>query len=181
MVITYPNATVQALLERHTTRRFSHKPIDREILALVVACGNQAPSALGKRDPLLVTCTNAQDNLMLGRISRSLATERERGLATHVSSTQPSIVDDPTIEDAFYGAPAMIYGFSRRDWEFSREDSAIAADAMMVAAASLGLGTCYVSRARETFRQPTARAWARRHAVPDDYDGTFALCLGRPE
>lgn len=174
------NATIGTLLDRHTTRRFSAAAVDDALIDLIVDCGNRAPSALGKRDPLLVACTNSRDNLMLGRINRALSTERERGLAGHVSSDQPSIVDDPAIEDGFYGAPAMIYGFSPRGWEFGREDSAIAADAMMVAASSLGLGTCYVSRARETFDTSTARAWARKAGVPEDYEGTFALCVGHP-
>lgn len=174
------NATIDVLLNRHTTRRFSTDTVDPALLGLIVDCGNRAPSALGKNDPLLVTCSDAQDNLMLGRINRSLSTERERGLANHVSSTQPSIVDDPTIEDGFYGAPSMIYAFTPKNWEFGREDSAIAADAMMVAATSLGLGTCYVSRARETFDIPSARTWARKAGVPGDYEGAFALCVGHP-
>lgn len=174
------NQTIDVLLGRHTTRRFSGMRVDPELADAIVECGNRAPSALGRKDPLIVACDDARANLVLGRISRQLATERERGLATHVSSKQPSIVDDPTIEDAFYGAPLMVYGFTPGGWEFGREDAAIAADAMMVAAASLGLGTCYVSRARETFERDAARGWARAHGVSDAHEGAFALCVGWP-
>lgn len=174
------NDVIRTLLERRTTRRFEGRPIPQDLLDLLIACGNQAPSALGRRDPLLVTSTDATQNLQLGRINRCLATERERGLADHVSIEQPSIIDDPAIEDGFYGAPAMIYAFSPKGWDFAREDASIAADAMMVAAASLGLGTCYVSRAAETFATPTGRAWMSAHDVPDDFEGVFALAVGYP-
>lgn len=171
---------IQLLLQRHTTRRFQARHVPEAALQAIIACGDQAPSALGKRDPLLVACTDARTNRTIGRINRALSTERERGLADHVSTDQPSIIDDPRIEDGFYGAPAVIYAFTPADWEFAREDAAIASDAMMVAAQALGLGSCYVSRARETFATPWARNWAHVHDIPDTYEGAFCLCLGYP-
>lgn len=174
------NDTVRVLLDRHTTRRFANRPVDQGLVDVVVECGNHAPSALGRRDPLIVACTDTHANRALGRLSRALSSERERGLATHVSSDQPSVIDDPSIEDAFYGAPVMVYGFTPVGWEFASEDASIAADAMMVAATSLGLGTCYVSRARETFEVGWARQWASSQGVPASCEGAFALCLGYP-
>lgn len=174
----YPNETIGLLLERGTTRRYSTRAIDPKLVRLIVECGKAAPSAPGKKDPLLVASSDHATNRKLGIISRMLSTERERGLAEHVSSDQPSIIDDPSIEDAFYGAPVMVFGFSSAGWEFGREDASIAADAMMVAAHSLGISTCYVSRAKETFENGYARRWAARQGVPGNYGGAFALCLG---
>lgn len=178
--VMHANDVVGVLLNRHTTRRFAQRPVEHDLVDVVVECGNRAPSALGRRDPLIVACADARANRALGRLSRALSSERERGLATHVSSDQPSIIDDPSIEDAFYGAPVMVYGFTPAEWEFASEDASIAADAMMVAAASLGLGTCYVSRAKETFEVAWAREWASAQGVPTSYEGAFALCLGYP-
>lgn len=174
----YPNETIRSLLERKSVRKYAAAPVEPELLDLVAECGKRAPSALGKRDPLIIASTDAATNLALGKISRALSTERERGLAKRVSADQPSIIDDPSIEDAFYGAPAMLFAFSPSRWEFAREDAAIAADAMMVAAQSLGLGTCYISRAAETFATPYGREWMCAHGVPEDCTGAFCLCVG---
>lgn len=178
--VTSPNETIGVLMKGGTTRRYRNQSVDPQLVQLILECGEHAPSALGKRDPLLVACSDRMANRRLGIISRLLSTERERGLAKRVSADQPSIIDDPSIEDAFYGAPTMIFGFTPEGWEFGREDASIAAEAMMVAAHSLDLSTCYVSRAKETFEDDRGRLWAASQDVPANYQGAFALCLGYP-
>lgn len=62
-----------------------------------------------------------------------------------------SIADDDNIKSAFYGAPTVITLFAPSDWIYNEQDCASVAITMSIAAWSLGIGSCYVSRAEETF------------------------------
>ena len=121
-------------------------------------------------------CQDPAQNRTLGRLSRSLYVEGTQA----VSSAQPSIADDASLEDAFYGAPAVIHGFTPVGWEYTAFDAATAAAHMALAAWSLGVGSCFVSRAAQTFATPEGAAFRERAGVPAGCKGAFHLCLGYP-
>ena len=55
----------------------------------------------------------------------------------YFSREQPSIADDPKLTNAFYDAPTVITMFAPKNFLFSPEDCAAAAENMMLAADSL--------------------------------------------
>ena len=64
----------------------------------------------------------------------------------YVSREQPSIADDPKLTNAFYDAPTVITMFAPKNFLFSVNDCAVAAENMMLAADSLGIGSCYIGQ-----------------------------------
>lgn len=172
----YANETIRTLFEKHTIRKYLPDSVDRTALETIVQAGLRAPSSGGTQGPVLLVCEDRDMNLALGRLSKSLYDEG----AYPVSSAQPSIADDDTIEDGFYGAPVMVHCFTPRGYSYSPFDGSMAAANMMIAAWSLGVGSCFVSRAERLFEVDWARAWAREKGIPDDWEGCFHLCLGYP-
>lgn len=172
----YPNDTIRTLFEKHTIRKYTDEPVARAELELIVQAGLRAPSSGGTQGPVLVVCEDREMNLKLGRLSKSLYDEG----AYAVSSAQPSIADDDTLEDGFYGAPVMVHCFTPRNYSYSPFDGSMAAANMMTAAWSLDIGSCFVSRAQRLFEVDWAREWARDLGVSDDWEGCFHLCLGHP-
>ena len=53
-------------------------------------------------------------------------------------------------------------------------------DHLMLAAASLGLGSCWINRAREMFDTPEGKALLRRWGVEGDWIGVGNCILGYP-
>lgn len=172
----YPNEVIKTLFEKHTIRRFKPDKVDREALELIVEAGLRAPSSGGTQGPTLLVCEDARMNRRLGVLNASLYDEGPY----HVSSAQPSILDDPALDDALYAAPAVVHCFTPRGYAHSPFDGSMAAANMMVAAWSLGVGSCFVSRADRVFEVDWAREWARANGIPDEWEGCFHLCLGYP-
>lgn len=52
---------------------------------------------------------------------------------------------------------------------------------MMLAAHAVGLGSCWINRAREEFEQPEWKAWLKEIGVEGDYEGIAHLALGYPD
>lgn len=174
MTMTYANPVIKTLFEKHTIRKYLDIPIDEKALNVIVEAGLRAPSSGGTQPTTLLVCQDKSVNLALGRLSRDLYDE---GSYT-VSSAQPSIADDPRIEDGFYGAPVVVHCFTPRGYSYAPFDASMAAANMMTAAWSLGVGSCFVSRAQRLFEVEWARDFARDNGISDDYEGAFHLTLG---
>ena len=98
----------------------------------------------------------------------------------YVSREQPSIADDPAITDAFYGAPTVITLFAPKGFLFSPEDCAAAAENMLLAADSLGVGGCYIGQGWTAFRNPYGQEILRQWNIPADHYGVMQVLLGYP-
>ena len=52
---------------------------------------------------------------------------------------------------------------------------------LMLAAHAVGLGSCWINRAREEFEQPEWKAWLKSLGIEGDYEGIGHLALGYPD
>lgn len=68
-----------------------------------------------------------------------------------VSKEQPSIIDDSNIKSGFYNAPTVITIFEKKDNYNQTRDCFVAAENIIIAAWSLGIGSCIVGKADKTF------------------------------
>ena len=85
-----------------------------------------------------------------------------------VSREQPSIADDPKLTNAFYGAPTVITMFAPKNFLFSVDDCAVAAENMMLAADALGIGSCYIEQGWPAFDDPYGQEILRQWNIPTD-------------
>lgn len=170
----YRNDTLRTLFDKHSIRKYLDKPVDKETLGIIVDAGPRAPSSGGTQPTTFLVTTQKETNLALGRLSCRLYDEGPRP----VSSAQPSIADDSSLRDGFYGAPAVVRCFTPHGYSYAPFDASMAAANMMTAAWSLGVGSCFISRAERLFEVEWARDFARANGIPDDYEGAFHLVLG---
>lgn len=172
----YANETLRTIFERHTIRRYTDECVDPALLDIVVNAGLRAPNAGGCQAPLLLVCQDRETNLLLGRISNELYDEGWYP----VSVAQPSTACGVGVTDAFYGAPVVITVFTPADWPYAPLDAAMCAANMTLAAWSLGLGSCVVSRASRTFATPEGKELACKAGIPDGCEAQLHLVLGHP-
>ena len=148
------NQVLQTILHRRSIRRFAPEQIPEEDLERILQAGLYAPSAGGRQGVLFAVCQDRAVNERLGKIKRANSRPRMAQGDRYVSREQPSIADDPAITDAFYGAPTVITLFAPKGFLFSPEDCAAAAENMLLAADSLGVGGCYIGQGWTAFRDP---------------------------
>ena len=119
-------------------------------------------------------------NERLGRIKRANSHPHMATETSCVSREQPSIADDARIVDAFYGAPTVVTLFAPKNFLFAAEDCAAAAENMMLAAASLELGSVWVHREREIFDSENGKALLREWGLDETLRGVGSIALGYP-
>ena len=173
-------AVMETILHRRTIRRFETKQIEEDALQQILQAGLYAPSAGGRQGVLFVVSQDREVNEQLGKIKRANSHPRMATATSYVSKEQPSIADDPKLTNAFYDAPTVITLFAPKDFLFSAEDCAVAAENMMLVADTLGIGSCYIGQGWTAFADPYGQEILRRWGVRTDYYAVMQLLLGYP-
>lgn len=151
------NKVLESIRTRRSIRAFQSVQIKPQELEAVLEAGKWAASGTGAQSPVFVA---VQDSAIRDELSRLNA-----GILG--SSGDP-----------FYGAPTVIVVFADTSRSTYVEDGALAIGNMMLAAHSIGLGSCWIHRAREVFQSPEGKALMRKWGIPDGYAGIGHCILG---
>lgn len=145
------------LLTRRSVRKYSDRPVEEEKLDRVLTAGLYAPTGMNNQLPVLVA---VRDKATRDKLSRMNA-------AVMGASGDP-----------FYGAPCVIVVLSDPERMTWVEDGSLVLGNLMNAAHSLGLGSCWIHRAKECFDTPEGKELLRAWGVPENYRGVGNCILG---
>ena len=171
---------METILHRRSIRRFDTRQIDETVLQQILQAGLYAPSAGGRQGVIFAVCQDQEINKRLGRIKRANSNFRMSTAISYVSREQPSIVDDAKLINAFYDAPTVITLFAPKNFLFSTEDCAVAAENMILAADALGVGSCYIGQGWTAFADSYGQEILQQWKIPIDHYAVMQLLLGYP-
>ena len=163
------NEVVETLLNRRSCRAFLSKPIPREVLETVVKCGQFAATARGLESWHLVVVADP------GRIE-ALDQAAKLGMRESGVPDLANWADDPAFY-LHYHAPAVVLACHDGS-SYSEIDCANAIQNMCVAAASLGLGSCYNGLFRFAFSSSRGAELRELLRIPAGYTPTLSVALG---
>ena len=151
-----------ALLNRRSVRRYKPELPAREELEKIAEAGLYAASGKGLQTVKIVIVTNPELIAKLREWNRVIG-----GWGEDV--------------DPFYGAPALLLVLADRASPNHVYDGALAMGNMMLAAHALGLGSCWINRARQEFDTEEGKEILRAIGVEGDYEGIGHCIVGYPE
>ena len=153
------NETLENLKTRRSIRSYKDSLPDMDLLKKVIEAGTYAPTGQGKQSPIIVAVT---DKDVRDRLSRMNA-------AVMGASNDP-----------FYGAPAVLVVLADRNVPTYLYDGSLVMGNLMNAAHALGLGTCWIHRAREVFDTEEGKALLKEWGIEGDYEGIGNCIIGYP-
>ncbi len=154
------NETIRTLLDRRSIRKFKPEQINAEELNAILDAGMYAPSGANQQSALFVVI---QDKETLKKLSAMNAAVLGKDM------------------DPYYGAPTVILVFADKSKIAPVEDASLALGNMFNAAASLGIGSCWVHRAKQMFETDEGKNLLRKWGVTGDYIGVGSCILGYPD
>ena len=83
--------------------------------------------------------------------------------------------------DPFYGAPTVVVVFADREINTGMEDACLVLGNMLNAAHAIGVGSCWIHRAKEVFESPYGIALKKKLGIPEKYVAVGNCILGYPE
>ena len=153
------NETLKAMRERRSTRKFKPDAVPRELIEQVVDAGLWAPSGMNRQSTIIVAVTNKE-------------------LRDRLSAANRAIGGWPEDFDPFYGAPVVLVVLARTDAPTYLYDGSLAMGNMLLAAHTLGLGSCWIHRAKEEFASDEFKALLAELGVEGEYEGIGHCILG---
>ena len=168
---------LEAIKSRRSIRKYQDKQIPREDLEKIIEAGIYASNAGGGQRSMIVGIRNAKLVDMLGKMNISHF-DRSRLIGSYVSKEQPSVIDDPNITSGFYGVPALCIVFAQKDFIFGIPDAFCCAETMLMEAFDLGISSCIVSRAEETFDNEIGAKLLKEWEIPENYIARCFVTLG---
>ena len=179
------NEIIKTILERRTIRKYVSKQIPKEILEIILNAGLYAPNAGGRQSAIIVVCQDNVLNEKLGKINKNMMADifEKNGISPKmgsVSKEQPSLIDDSNIKSAFYGAPTVLTLFAQKNYN-QTGDCFVMAENIILAARSLGIGSCIVARAAETFATEEGKNIQKEWGFDENYEAKLHIILGYPD
>lgn len=175
------NEIIRNMLSRRTIRKYRPEQIKEKELSQILQAGLYAPNAGGRQSALFVVCQNHEVNQTLGRLNRDAFKGRTSTENAYVSKDQPSIADAPSLINGFYDAPTVITLFAPQNSLYAVHDCCVAAENMMLAAHSLGIGSCMVARAEASFAGDYGQAILKVWGIDAQLEPRIHVLLGYPE
>ena len=145
------------LLTRRSVRKYTDRQVEDEKLDKVLTAGLYAPTGMNNQAPILVAVRDKETRDKLSRMNAAVM---------------------GASGDPFYGAPCVIVVLSDPERMTWVEDGSLVLGNLMNAAHSLGLGSCWIHRAKECFDTPEGKALLRAWGVPESYRGVGNCILG---
>lgn len=147
------NEVICAIEGRRSIRSYRTDPVPEEKLEAVVKAGLMAPSAMNQQSWHFVVISGK-------------GAERYRTYCIEKLGRDP-----------YYGAPAMILVFGKKDAIAPVCDGSLAIGNLLLAAKALGLGCCWIHCVNDLFKEEAAAAeWG----VPAGYRPVGSVALGFP-
>lgn len=168
---------LKLMKERRSIRKYQDRQIAREDLEKIIEAGLYAPNAGGGQRARIVAVHNKELTGQIGRLNLARF-DRSRLAGSHVSSEQPSNIDDPTIKNGFYGAPAVCVIFGAKNFLYSIPDAFCCAENMALEAANLGIASCIIARGEETFDNEAGMELLKEWGIPDTDIARCFVILG---
>ena len=142
---------MQAMLTRKSVKKYKPPPVEKELVEKIIEAGLNAPSGLNKQSPIILAVTNKELRDELSRLNAG---------------------DDPFFRaDPFYGAPCVLVVLADKSVPTRVYDGSLVMENMLLAAHALGLGACWIHRARETFERPEGKAILKKLGIEGEYEG----------
>lgn len=168
---------LEQIKSRRSIRKYQSVQIHRWDLEKIIEAGTYASNAGGGQRSMIVGIRNAKLVEQIGRMNMAHF-DLSKLIGSHVSEEQPSVIDDPTIKSGFYGAPALCIVFAQKNFMFGIPDAFCCAETMLMEAYDLGISSCIVSRAEETFDNEAGAEMLKEWGVSENYIARCFVTLG---
>lgn len=152
------NDVVKTLKERRSIRKYTDKQITEEELNIILECGIYAPSGKNKQSGLIVVI---QDKELISKIAKINA----------------SFVNKEGL-NPFYDAPTLVIVFADKNISTYREDGCAIISNMINAAYSIGVSSCWIHRAKETFETEEGKKMMESWGIDSKYEAIGNCVLG---
>jgi len=164
---TISNTVINTIMARRSVRKYKDTPVEHAKLETIVKCGINAPNGMNSQ-PWVVRVIESQEFI--------------KGVSEVFVKANPQMAErDPNFKNMFRNAPNVICICTPKKGG-GQIDAGLMGENMILAAQSLGLGTCCLGGPVHFLKNSAeAKPWIEKLEIPDDYDICYMIAVGYPD
>lgn len=153
---------LQNMLTRTSVKKYKSDPVAKELLDKIIEAGTYAPTGRNAQSPIILAVSNTQ-------------------VRDELSSLNAKVLGAPEGTDPFYGAPVVLVVLADKNRNTRVYDGSLVMGNLQLAAHALGLGACWIHRAKEVFEMPEGKALLNKLGIVGEYEGIGNCIVGYPD
>ena len=159
-------AVVETIMTRRSVRDYKAEPVAREQMQTIIECGIYAPSAMNLQ-PWAVRVVDAPDFI--------------DGVTAIAVEQMPRLAETEGFRNFFRNAPTVAFIACPEESYSGEYDCGLLSENMMLAAWSMGIGSCCLGSVVPVMNSEAAAAYMERLELPEGYKLQVAIAFGYPE
>lgn len=148
---------MENMITRRSVRSYKPDMIPKEILDEIIKAGTYAATGRGLQSPIIIAVTNKEMRDKLSKMNGKIM---------------------GTDADPFYGAPVVLIVLADKNINTHVYDGSLVMGNLMLAAHDLGIGSCWIHRAKEEFESAEGKEILKSLSIEGDYEGIGHCVLG---
>ena len=153
---------MQTMLTRTSVKKYKSDVVPQELLEKIIEAGTYAPTGRNLQSPIILAVRNTQ-------------------VRDELSKLNAKILGVPENVDPFYGAPVVLVVLADKNCKTRVYDGSLVMGNLQLAAHALGLGACWIHRAKETFETEEGLMLLKKLGIEGEYEGIGNCVIGYPE
>lgn len=164
------NTVLETIKARHSVRTYTDRQVSEEDLALILEAATYAPNGMHLETWHFTAIRNAE---ILNRLNEAVK-------AAFAKSTEPRLQErgHSTTYCCHYHAPTLVIVSNEPTQWWAGMDCACALENIFLAAASLGIGSCWINQIGQNCDDPDVRALLTELGVPENHKVYGCAALG---
>lgn len=151
------NSIIDNMITRRSIRKYRPDPVPEELLNEVITAGAYAASGMDRQSPIIIAVT-------------------DKAMRDELSALNAGVMGREG--DPFYGAPVVLVVLADKSVPTHVYDGSLVMGNLMNAAHAVGLGSCWIHRAREVFESERGKEILKQLGVEGDYEGIGNCIIG---
>ncbi|EXM38950.1 diguanylate cyclase [Ruminococcus albus SY3] len=147
------------IITRRSVRAFTDEMPTEEQLDTILKAGTFAATGMNRQSPIMIAVT-------------------DKKVRDELSAMNARIMGKDESFDPFYGAPAVIIVLADKSVGTYIYDGSLVMGNLMLAAHDVGLGSCWIHRAKEEFESEEGKALLAKLGITGDYEGIGHCVVG---
>ncbi len=152
------NEMINKMISRRSVRKFKSDMLPKEAIDEIITAGTYAASGRNFQSPIIIAVTNKEIRDKISKINAEIMGKEDF--------------------DPFYNAPVILMVLADKNVPTHIYDGSLVMGNLMLAAHELGIGSCWIHRAKEFFEREEGKEILKSLGIDGEYEGIGNCALG---
>lgn len=154
------NEIINAMIERRSCKSFKSDMLPKETIDEIITAGLWAANGRALQTPVIIAVTDKETRDKLSELNAAVMGANS---------------------DPFYNAPVVLIVLAPADHPNRVYDGSLVMGNLMLAAHSIGVGSCWIHRAKEVMATDEGKAILKATGLEGEWEGIGNCVLGYPD